>query len=184
MDKLKLAGYHRSMKLLGALPANVEGYSTRGKSVSATLLVGAKAGLTYSGKQEGKKISTKEIVGTIKKLRGEQIGASSVGASIINQGGIYKGQPENSLRVQVIFDGSGGETPRAFEKNVRSLAERAAGKLAQREITILWDTPNKRNVVAAASPIKAPSPDSKQFCAWVRKHSKRARTNAKDPCHS
>ena len=63
-------------------------------------------------------------------------------------------------------------------------AEQVARALGQREILVLWDLPRSRHRVSSASPKGAPQPGAEaRFCDWVRRHSRRARTNPKDPCY-
>lgn len=174
---------NKKAKLLGrALGGILHGYGQYGLTTKATLFIGRNAGLERGPVPEGKTISKNKVVGTVMGLRTEQIGPSA-GGTITATAGYYKGSPEPSVKVDLFFDGSDGSVKK-FQKNVIELAERTAKQLAQREIIIEWAIPGKRPITGSATPKGAPSPTSPKFCEWVRKHSKSARENPRDPCYS
>lgn len=170
--------------------AALGGYGTYGPVTKATLIVGRKAGLRYGGWREGEKIPPAAVVGVISALRARQIGPRAVGLTTVAAGGKYKGRPERTTKVELIWTGEDlvsvkkrrQESRRDFYRNVRTLAQDAAGSLGQREIIIEWNAPGRRDVTDSASPTGAPSPLSKKFCSWVRRFS-RASKNPGDPCY-
>ncbi len=172
----------KKAKLFGrALAGTIQGYGQYGRTTKATLFIGREAGLEHGPVPEGKVIPKNTVIGAVMGLRTMQIGPSA-GGTITATEGYYKGSREPALKVDLFFDGSDGSI-KAFERNVKKLAEEAASALAQREIIIEWAIPGKHAVTASATPKGAPSPTTAAFCPWIREHSKSARTNPRDVCY-
>lgn len=163
--------------------SGLEGYATAGSTAKATLYIGRKAGLSYGGWREGEKIPISGIVTSIVGRRAEQIGPAATGLTYVTASGVYRGQREQSARVELQWEKSKREpSVAAFSRNVKKLAQHVAGDLAQREVIVEWNTSRKRGHTDIATPTKAPSKRDKRFCAWVRRFSHSARTRPRDPC--
>jgi len=162
----------------------LSGVGTYGLGTKASLLIGRKTGLNYSGWREGETINPVALVSAVANRRAKQVGLDGANLSAVDQRGRYQGEPEPSVRVDMIWIPSKREPSRAaFYKNIRMLAQQVAGDLAQREVIVEWDSPDRRGRVDTASPSKAPAPTSDKFCTWVRKHSRRAQRDKADGCY-
>jgi len=161
------------------------GYGSFGPGTKATLKIGRKAGLTYSGWREGDAISKASVGASVAARRGKQV--EKYGYNITDTAGSYKGQKEPSASVELAWipgDNKNENTRAAFFRNVKRLAQEVAHDLAQREVLVEWDAPGRRGRVDSASPVKAPSPTNRpDFCDWVREHSRSAKKNRSDDCH-
>lgn len=145
-----------------------EGFSVGTFGTKATLLIGRRAGLCLEGWRPNERIPLATAVRAIKRARERQVGRKNVSFGYVGTGGFYKGVPEPSLKVELIWTGEGDR--KSFDKQVRELAENAARSLAQQEIYVEWDAPRRRGRVDVATPKGAPSSSSKKFQGWVRKH--------------
>ena len=171
------------MQLAGVIGKPIDGYGRYGATYAVVLYIGRKAGLTYGGWREGQAIPDSRAVQVVSRRREQQIG--SFDATITHAEGYYRGKPEESIQVRIIFVPSPRErTFQAFSRNIRQLAQRVAADLAQREVLIDWQVPGKAIRTDTASPLRAPAAtDEKKFCAWVRKHSESARKDPDDSCY-
>lgn len=164
--------------------AGLSGVGTYGLSTKASLYIGRKTGLRYGGWKEGESISPVALMAAVGRRRGNQVGIPGVNLSAVDMKGRYKGAPEKSVRVDMIWIPSKKEpTRKDFYRNVTKLAQQVAGDLAQREVIVEWRSPDRRGRVDTASPTKAPSPTSAKFCKWVRQHSRRAQQDKNDDCY-
>lgn len=180
MNSKEKAFWHR--RSLG-----LRGYTIFGVGTKATLSIGQTTGLRYAGWREGEKIDPTALIAAVMRRRGQQVGVQNVNLSAIEMEGRYKGQPEDSMQVGLIFIPSKKEKSRAaFYRNIKTLAQRIAGDLAQREVIIEWNSPDRRGRTDSASPMRAPPPSDRadsKFCKWVREHSRRAQRDPSDACH-
>lgn len=162
----------------------LSGVGTYGIGTKASLYIGRKTGLRYSGWKEGETINPTSLLIAVARRREDQVGETNVNFSSVKMDGRYQGSPEKSARVDLIWIPSKREpTARKFFSNITKLAQQIAGDLAQREVIVEWDAPNRRGRVDTASPTKAPPPTSAKFCTWVRKHSRRAQRDKNDGCY-
>jgi len=176
MNRQQREGFRRYVE-------HLSGYSSYGEGTKATLSIGRKAGLKYGGWKEGEKIKPGSVFRAVFERRADQIGETNVGLTGVRAEGLYKGSREPSMKIDIIWTGEKPEKRRGtFFKNVEQLAQQVAGDLGQREVYIEWSAPGRRGRVDTASPTKAPSRFDKDFCKWVRRFSKRARTEKSDGC--
>lgn len=161
------------------------GVGTYGIGTKASLYIGRTTGLRYSGWREGESISPVALLGAVGRRRANQVGIVGTNLSAVDMKGRYKGAPEKSVRVDMIWVPTKREpTAKDFFSHISALAQQVAGDLAQREVIVEWDAPGRRGKVDTASPTKSPSPtNKKKFCAWVRRHSRRAQKDKNDDCY-
>jgi len=163
----------------------LSGYGSYGTGTKVTLSIGRKAGIDYGPWREGQEIPVRSVTAAVVDARAAQVGVGDVGLTRIDAHGRYKGKPEPSAKVELIWIKSKKEsTPQRFFANVRRLAQEVAGALAQREVIVSWDAPGRRGRVDTATPTRAPSALRRaEFCAWVSRHSRKARLDRSDDCY-
>jgi hypothetical protein len=178
--------YRRAAEIAAAKEfAALAGYGTYPAACAATLVVGQTAGLDTRGRTTGDPIPLEDAVGAVMRRRRGQVGREHAGANVVAATGFYGGEPEGAIRVCLDWFPTPRErTRRVFDRNVRRLAQGVADELSQREVLVEWRARGRFARTDGASPPGAPSPtDRERFCAWVRRHSRRARTDPTDPCY-
>jgi hypothetical protein len=133
---------------------------------SATLVIGRTAGPGTRGRTTGDFIPFARAVEAIMIRRRTHVGDEAADASVIASMGYYDGRPGQTTRVCINWVRTRKEaTQRAFDRNIRRLAQQVAGDLSQREVLVEWRAPGRRIQVDRVKPSTPTKP--KRGASWI-----------------
>jgi len=129
---------------------------------SATLVIGRTAGPGTRRRTTGDFIPFARAVKAIMIRRRAQVGDEAADASVIASMGYYGGRPGQTTRICINWVRTRKEaTQRAFDRDIRRLAQQVAGDLSQREVLVEWRAPGRRSRVDRVRPLARTKPKTR-----------------------
>ena len=140
----------------------LEGYFVCPDARSATLVIGQTAGFGTRGRTTGVLSLFAKAFEAIMIRRRAQVGDEAAEASVIASTGCHGGRPGQTIRVCINWVRTPKEaTQRAFDRNIRRLAQQVAGDLSQREVLVEWRAPGLRSRVDRVRPLARTKPKTR-----------------------